>query len=179
MAEYLIKEETLVAMGNNIRSHLNNEESRYGPKEMTTALDGSINHQTDLIAQIQAVVDNLPEAGSNEGDGDIGGNSEELEEMILNGDENYEDEGNQFYNVYKWIDLWNSNLSSAPVVISAINRHPTKWLHAYIRWTDQQGGYVNYSVIPIPPDDGENSIEIDIPVDKYVLEGVRWSDDGV
>lgn len=113
--------------------------------------------------------------------GNIGGSISEakVEEMIISTDENYEDEGKQFYNVYKWIDIWNSSLSSAPVVISAMNRHPTMWVHAYIRWTDAQGGYVNNLSMAIPPDDGENSIEIDIPVESYVLEGVRWSNSGI
>lgn len=130
---------------------------------------------------LDPIVDAAYERGYSEGlsAGGGGGNNEELEEMILNGDENYDDEGKAFYNVYKWIDVWNSNLSSAPVVISAMNRHPTLWLHAYIRTTDAQQGYYNYFTMPIPPDDGENSIEIDFPVASYILEGVRWSEDGI
>ena len=71
MADYLINEETLISMGDNVRSHLNDPEPRYSPEEMSTALDGSIDYQTDLITQIQAAADSLPEIGS-------GGESEDI-----------------------------------------------------------------------------------------------------
>jgi hypothetical protein len=150
-----------------------NVEAGYYPQEAVVKVD------------VTSVYDEGHTEGYNEGyddgiaAGGGGGNNEELEEMILNGDENYDDEGKEFYNVYKWIDVWNSSLSSVPVVISAMNRHPTLWMHAYFRLLDSQGGYYGYRSMAIPPDDGENSMEIDMPLENYVLEGVRWSENGI
>lgn len=150
-----------------------------------TSRMGWVNNAYSQITILEKITDESFLAWLNENatlisgsiDGDDEGESD-LEEMLLNGDENYDDEGKEFYNVYKWIDIWNSSLSSAPVVISAMNNHPSLWLHAYIRITDAYG-YDYYRSIAIEPDQGENSIEIDLPLERYVLEGVRWSRRGI
>lgn len=103
---------------------------------------------------------------------------EEIEEMLVNGDEYYEDEGKQFYSVHKWIVIWNSSLSSAPVTISAMNNHPTLWIHAYIKVIDTVGNEYYYTMA-IEPDQGENSIEVDYFVWHFEVEGIRWSEDGI
>jgi hypothetical protein len=118
--------------------------------------------------------------------GSIGGdesNNTEIEEMLLATDENYDDEGKQFYSVYKWLDVWHSNFSSSPVTYSAMNRHPTLWLHLYIAVELLIDGYSSISNyrLDIPPDEGDDSIEVDegYSVRSIYIEGVRWSEDGV
>ena len=63
MAEYLIQSETLAAIGDQIRV-LTGTENTMSPAVMNTNLQSAneeVNDQTDLISQIQAAVDGLPE----------------------------------------------------------------------------------------------------------------------
>lgn len=102
----------------------------------------------------------------------------EIEEMLVSTDENYDDEGKEFYSVYKWIDVYNTSLSSAPVTITVMNNHPTFWIHAYIRVFDTAGNAYHFT-LPIEYDQGENSIEVDFPVSHFEVEGIRWSRRGI
>jgi hypothetical protein len=116
-----------------------------------------------------------------------------LEEMLIVTDENYDDEGKQFYSVYKWLGMYHSNFSSHPWMLELENEHPTLWLHVYV-WVDgkvnagydEETGqpfydYVSHNyVLTLEPDYGVNSIEEDeMEVTSFRIEGVRWSTDGV
>ena len=115
-----------------------------------------------------------------------------LEEMLVVTDENYDDEGKQFYSVYKWLGLYHSNFSSYPWMLELENGHPTLWLHVYV-WVDgmvnagydEETGnpfydYVSHNyVLTLEPDYGVNSIEEEMNVTSFRIEGVRWSTDGV
>ena len=110
------------------------------------------------------------------GNGEV--NESEIEEMLVSGDESYDDEGKQFYSVYKWLYVYNSSLSSAPVTITVMNNHPTLWIHAYIRVFDTAGNAYHFT-LPIEYDQGENSIEVHFPVSHFEVEGIRWSRRGI
>lgn len=121
-----------------------------------------------------------------------GGADPLLEEMLIVTDENYDDEGKQFYSVYKWLGLYHSNFSSYPWMLELENGHPTLWLHVYV-WVDgmvnagydEETGnpfydYVSHNyVLTLEPDYGVNSIEEEMNVTSFRIEGVRWSTDGV
>ena len=125
-------------------------------------------------------------AGVESGGG--GGTDPLLEEMLIATDVNYDDEGNQFYSVYKWIGAYHTNFSSVPFTLNVMNNHPTLYMHVYITvygafYSEDEGAYNderfgNYT-LTIGPDQEENSIEVDAFVYDYYIEGVRWSEDGV
>ena len=57
----------MTALANEVRE-LSGSSAKMGIDDMTTNVSNAneeVNNQTDLIAQIKAVVDNLPEAGDN------------------------------------------------------------------------------------------------------------------
>lgn len=111
-------------------------------------------------------------------DGGGGGGDPLLEEMLIATDENYRDDGLTFYSVLKWLNIYNTSLSSAPVTITIMNNHPTVWIMAFIRVADGYGDVHNYDMT-IAPDQGENSIEVDFAVSHFEVEGIRWFERGV
>jgi flagellar biosynthesis/type III secretory pathway protein FliH len=111
-------------------------------------------------------------------DGGGGGGDPLLEEMLIATDENYRDDGLTFYSVLKWLHIYNTSLSSAPVTITIMNNHPTVWIMAFIRVADGYGDVHNYDMT-IAPDQGENSIEVDFAVSHFEVEGIRWFERGV
>lgn len=129
------------------------------------------------LQEILDTINALPVASS-------GTDNSEIEEMLLSTDDNYDAAGNQFYSVHKWVDISHTNFSSFPVVFTAINHHPTLWVHLYIEVENYDENYAYsplYHTLTVAPADGENSIEIEgglNPVSVYI-EGMRWSEDGV
>ena len=146
--------------------------------------NAKLQSNNEELQEILDTINALPEASGGEG------GSTEAEEMMLTTADNWD--GNDFYSLFKWLEVTQTNFSAYPFMYSARNNHPTLYLHLYIVATvrydviDEETGdsvgyedMTEYYTLIIPPDQGEASLDIDQIVSNLNVEGIRWSEDGV
>ncbi len=139
---------------------------------------------------IDAVYQKGYDKGLAEGGSQGGGDTSEADEMMRTTADNWG--GNDFYSLFKWLEVTQTNFSAFPFMYSVMNKHPTLYIHLYIvanvryevfdEETGDSVGYedvTEYYTLTVPPDKGEASLDIDQIVSNLNVEGIRWSEDGV
>ena len=159
MAQYLIQDTTLTNMANKIRSISDGSSEQYTATQMVTELgnvESEIDTQTDLITDLIAAINNLPDAGA----------GEDLEALGV---------------LCSW-DIM-TNESSYPV-ITIYNRHPTYYLKCTIyndndtpaNFDDGSGNAIADGAVTIYPDDWATFIIEEIFAGGPVyVDDVRWT----
>ena len=160
MAQYLINDTTLTNIAGGIRS-INDSTDNYTPSQMITELNNmknEVENQTDLIIDLIAAINNLPNA-SEAGD---------LEALGV---------------LCSWDVMTND--SSYPV-ITIYNRHPTYYLKCTIYnsdgivadFDDGSGTAATGGVVTVSPDDWATFIIEDTFIDndsQVYIDNVRWT----
>ena len=159
MAQYLIQDTTLTGMANKIRSISDGSSEQYTATQMVTELgnvESEIDTQTDLIIDLIAAINNLPDAG-------VGGDLEALGVLC------------------SW-DIMTDE-SSYPV-ITIYNRHPTYYLKCTIyndndmpaNFDDGSGNAAVGGAVTIYPDDWATFIiEEAFAGGPVYVDDVRWT----